>query len=75
MKKQDLINLMKAKIINAREMEDYLSKKGQFERVQVWRRKRWTYEEFLEILTSKEKFKEEMAVYRYEINKVIMEAL
>ena len=75
MKKQDLIKLMKAKIIATRKMQDYMTSKGKYDRAEYYKKQRWNYEDLLEIFTSESKFKSEMKLYSLELEEVEKESL
>ena len=73
--KTNMIVLLKAKCLKAREMEDWCAKKGKPEREVYWRRARWSYEDMIELLTSEERFKEEWDLHTLECNLVLEKGL
>ena len=68
--KENLIKLLKAKILKEGRMEEWCKKKGNLERAEVWKRLRWNTEEFLELLTNYEKFNDEWDLHKWEIAEV-----
>ena len=61
--KENIIKLLKAKIISARQVEDYKRSKEDYERAEYWKKLRWSYEDLLEIFSDNELFEKEMKMY------------
>lgn len=61
--KEKFTKLLKARIISARETEDWNRSKGNIEKAEYWKKTRWTLEDVLETFTDPKTFEREYNFY------------
>ena len=61
--KEKFTKLLKARIISARETEDWNRSKGNIEKAEYWKKTRWTLEDVLEMFTDSNIFEREYSFY------------
>lgn len=61
--KEKFIKLLKAMIISARGVQDEKESKGDYERADYWKKKRWILEDLLEMIEDPKAFEREYKFY------------
>ena len=73
--KERFIRLLKAKILEARRMQDFLTSTGRYERAEVYKRTRWNYEDILDLLTKPSEFEKDWNAHFDELMEIEKEGL